>query len=99
MENRIITSRQTFEEKLDNPHQRFKFHSLLIFGFTGVSISYFEPIFSTFIYLSTLLNPRLFVKRSGMKTVIRQETPTNRSSMTYSYDLSNAVWEILALLL
>jgi hypothetical protein len=83
MENRIITSRQTFEEKLDNPHQRFKFHSLLIFGFTGVSISYFEPIFSTFIYLSTLLNPRLFVKRSGMKTVIRQETPTNRSSTVF----------------
>jgi hypothetical protein len=55
MENRIITSWQTFEEKLDNPHQRFKFHSLLIFGFTEVSISYFEPIFSTFIYLSTLL--------------------------------------------
>ena len=55
MENWIITSRQTFEEKLDNPHQRFKFHSLLIFGFTGVSISYFEPIFFTFIYLSTLL--------------------------------------------
>jgi hypothetical protein len=36
MENWIITSRQTFEEKLDNPHQRFKFHSSLIFGFTGV---------------------------------------------------------------
>jgi hypothetical protein len=51
MENWIITSRQTFEEKLDNPHQRFKFHSLLIFGFTGVSISYFEPIFFHF-YLS-----------------------------------------------
>jgi hypothetical protein len=56
MENWIITSRQTFKEKLDNPHQRFKFHSSLIFGFTGVSIPYFEPIFSTFIYLSTLLD-------------------------------------------
>jgi len=55
MEDWIITSRQTFKEKLDNPHQRFKFHSSLIFGFTGVSIPYFEPIFPTFIYLSTLL--------------------------------------------
>jgi len=55
MENWIITSRQTFEEKLDNPWQRVEFHSLLIFGFTGVSVPYFEPIFSTFISLSMLL--------------------------------------------
>jgi hypothetical protein len=56
IEDWIITSQQTFEEKLDNPHQRFKFHSLLIFGFTGVNIPYFELIFPTFIYLSILLN-------------------------------------------
>jgi hypothetical protein len=77
MENWIITSRQTFKEKLDNPHQRFKFHSSLIFGFTGVSIPYFEPIFSTFIYLSTLLDKDSIAKHTKVDMIwVAGRSPT-----------------------
>jgi len=88
MENWIVTSRQTFEEKLDNPHQRFKFHSSLIFGFTGVSVPYFEPIFPTFIYLSTLLPSPLWRFNTGPSGLrcgasLRREPHAHAAGGTY----------------